>query len=223
MTYQKLFLILFFGIALSTARAQPGHENILNSEKAPFKKEFVGRINFLGMLDGFDRNVSIGAEYQFSHQWAAGLDAAYIFWSEYVHRNNGARGVILRPFIRYYFKEKRTGFLEAHFHYKKVAYKVKDWIGRDVVNGVPAYEEFSTFDFNKRVMGFSFLIGDKFNLSKDKKVKFEPYIGLGLRFKKQVSENGTYSPGRRSFFDPAFEPDFMYTALPMGIRVVVRL
>lgn len=222
MTCKKLSLIIFSVVALSSAKAQSGVEHLRGSEKAVFKTELVGRINFLGMLDGYDRNASIGAEYQFSSQWAAGLDAGYIFWSDYVQRNQGVRGVILRPFIRYYFKEKRTGFLEAHLHYKKVAYKVTDWIGRDVVGGVAAYEEFSSFDFNKRVIGFSFLIGDKFNLSKDKKVRFEPYVGLGFRFKKQVSENGTYQP-RRTVFGASFEPDYIYTALPMGVRVVVSI
>ena len=220
---QKFSIIVFLLMSFSHVNGQIGKNNQLFSLMAPFQKELIGRVNFPGILDAYDRNISLGAEYQFNPQWSAGIDAGYIFQSEYIKNNKGTRGMLLRPFMRYYFKEKRTGYLEAHLHYKTVAYKVKDWIGRDFTNGIPAYEELSTFDFNKKVFGISVIIGDKFNMSKDNQtLKLEPYIGLGARFKKQEAENGSFTPSN-NWLIPETDPEFTYLAILMGMRLTFKL
>lgn len=60
--------------------------------------------------------------------------------------------------------------MEAEFHYKYVTYKITDWIGRDVTNGIPAYEEYTTFNFNKRAIGLHVKTGTSANLSRNKKL-----------------------------------------------------
>ncbi len=220
---QKLFIIAFLLITCFHVKGQWITDNQQETEKAPFQKNIIVRVNFAGLLDFYDQNISLGAEYPFNPQWSAGIDAGYIFQSEYIRENTGVKGMILRPFIRYYFKEKRTGFLEANLHYKNVVYKVKDWIGRDITNGIPAYEELSIFDFNKNVYGINVVIGNKWNLDKkNNRIKLEPYAGLGARIRRQKSGNGSFA-FNNNWFSPDFEPKFSYLAILMGMRLTFKL
>lgn len=219
---QKFFIIAFLLITCLHVNGQ-WTDYQPETEKTPFHKDVIVRINFPGLLDFYDQNISLGAEYQFNPQWSAGIDAGYIFQSEYISKNKGVKGMILRPFVRYYLKEKRTGFLEANLHYKQVVYKVKDWIGRDVINGVPAYEELSIFDFNKSVFGINLAIGTKWNLDrKNNRIKLEPYAGLGARIKRQEAENGSFT-FNNNWLSPDLEPEFSYLAILMGMRLTFKL
>ena len=220
---QIVFIICLLLMSFLPVSSQNITKNKATTENKTFQKDVLGRVNFLGILDEYDRNISLGAEYQFAPKWSAGMDAGYIFQSDYISQNTRTRGMLLRPFIRYYFKEKRAGFLEANFHYKTVAYKVKDWIERDIINGVAAYEELSSFDFNKNVFGMNLMIGDRFRLSKKNNIiQFEPYAGLGARLKRQEAENGFFIPDR-NMFTPAYDAKFSYLAILMGTRLTIKL
>lgn len=218
----KLSIVWVLLISCLHVKSQHSSSDQPIIENNSFQKDVVGRINFLGVLDGYDHNISLGAEYRFHPEWSVGLDAGYIFQSGYIEENKGVSGIILRPFLRHYFKENRKGFVETHIHFKTVRYKVSDWIGKEVVEGVPSYEEFTTFHYNKKIFGISFIVGRNFNLiKKHDLVKLEPYFGLGIRIKSQRSKNGLYSP-RNNLLD-IFEPNYNYLGVLTGMRLTVKL
>lgn len=186
------------------------------------EKKVTLRFNFTGVIDGFDQNISFGAEYRFGGNWSAGIDFAYIFRSVYLSQNKSASGYIVRPFVRFYPDKQRTQFLEAQLHYKFISYKITDWLGRDVSNGVPAYEEYTTFDYRKRVYGINIIAGTQENLTRDKKLKMELYIGLGYRYKKQGPVEGTYSRQRNSV-SGFYGPEYSTFVLPLGASLIYDL
>lgn len=199
------------------------------SEKNPDRDDFIddskkiiGRFNFLGLLDPLDENVSIGVEYKFAPQWSSGMDAAYIFNSEYLKGSKHCAGFIFRPSIRFYPNNGRHGYFEAELHYKHVAYRLTDWLGKDVVDGVPSYEEYTTFHFIKNAYSITFKTGTWSYLTNDKKLRMEYYIGLGMRFKNQYVKNGSYSPDT-DIFGGLYNPNYATPVFPMGIRLVYDL
>ncbi|MGN6530814.1 MAG: hypothetical protein ACTHK0_03555 [Ginsengibacter sp.] len=113
---------------------------LVPAEVLPLQSGITARLNFTGLLDGYDQNISVGAENRFSEHWSTGSDVAYIFNSGYLSESHSSSGFILRPFVRYYPENGRYGFFEAGFHYKHVAYKITDWVGKDDVNGQPSYQ-----------------------------------------------------------------------------------
>ncbi len=181
------------------------------------ENKITGRFNALGILDLLDANISLGAECRFNEHWSTGSDAAYIFSSDYLSESKVANGFIVRPFIRYYPKKNRYDFFEAELHYKFVAYQITDWLGKDAVNGVPAYEVFTTFNYKKKVYGLSIKAGSQENLSKDKRLRFEFYIGLGYRYKEQGAGDDIYDR-RNGTLLHVYDPTYSSISIPLGIR-----
>ncbi len=215
---KKIFAILFV-LAYSKVTGQSNNGIYRSVEEIFPDKKITGRFNFTGLLDVFDENISLGIEYRFKSLWSAGSDVAYIFRSDYLSESNTAGGIILRPFFRYYFNTRGRIFLEAQVHYKYAVYKLTDWVGRDVSNGIPAYEEYTTFRYHKRALGLNINFGDNVNLTRDEKLRLEPYIGLGVRFKKQGVDNGVYARERR-LLASIYEPKYSTVVLPLGMRLV---
>jgi hypothetical protein len=214
----KIVLLFFITIITSTAsRTQSSDDAEIN-----FAKQMTARFNFTGLADPYDANASLGAEYKFAAQWSAGSDVGYIFSSEYVADNKRTTGFIVRPFLRFYPNAERKIFLEMQLHYKYASYQLKDWLGKDVVDGVPSYEEYTTFHFIKKAMGIHFNVGTSANLSRNKKLRLEFYIGLGVRHKKQYADKGAYIRERGWFVD-LYQPDYSTLVMPMGVRLVYDL
>ncbi len=185
-----------------------------------FKPRLNAHFNFLGLLDVFDGNISAGGEYIFRSQWSAGLDAAYIFYSDYVQSKN-VSGFIARPFVRYYTKPTQKTFFQFEIHYKHVGYSgLEDWVERDIVNGVPAYQEYIKYKWKKTVAGMNFEYGNRSALSRNHKLNLETYIGLGLRWRNQGADE-SYFPQAKTIFngsvDAGKETQFV---IPMGFRLV---
>lgn len=181
--------------------------------------KITARFNFFGLVDVFDENISVGGEYRFNDHWSAGTDVAYIYSSIYLSQSKKTRGYTIRPFLRYYPDEKRTGFFEAQLHYKSVAYHLTDWIDRDVVNGVPGYQEYTSFHYNKKVYGINIIAGTKENLSRNKKLKIVLYLGVGYRYKTQGSDIGSYLRQRGNNIS-IYNPEYSTLVLPMGASLV---
>ena len=196
--------------------------NIHYDDFVDTSKKITGRFNVLGMLDPYDENFSIGAEYKFATHWSSGADVAYIFNSAYLSDSKHCQGFILRPFIRFYPNTSRRGYFEVELHHKHVAYQLTDWLGKDVVDGVPSYEEYTTFHYIKNAYGVNIKFGTWSDLTNDKRLRLEYHIGLGLRFKKQHSANGSYTADT-GFFTELYKPDYATPVLPMGIRLVYDL
>lgn len=183
------------------------------------KVKFTARFQPLGILDLIDQNFAVGAEFRLSDKFSAGSDFAYVFSSAYLSESKAAKGILIRPFIKYYPDRSRYNFFEAQLHYKFVAYEIKDWIGRDITNGVPAYEEFSKFSYNKNVYGINIIAGTQRPVSRDKRFRTELYFGLGYRYKTQGASEGTYVRQSRIFLH-LYDPTYSTVTLPMGISLV---
>ena len=187
------------------------------------KPEILARFNVLGLIDPFDRNFSTGVEVRFNPQWSAGTDAGYIFYSKYLMDAKRTSGFIVRPFIRHYYKKSKRSFVEAEFHYKMANYKLEDWLGREVVNGVPAYEELKEFTFRKQALGFHLKIGKVNTLSKNKKLLIEYYVGMGIRKKWNKSLEGDYRLREGLFSIHKTDPQYTGLAVPMGARLLYKI
>ncbi|MBA4141109.1 MAG: hypothetical protein H0X70_11555 [Segetibacter sp.] len=179
------------------------------------------RFNILGLADPLDQNLSFGLEHRFHPNWSTGTDAGWIFASQYVQNHKGVNGFIVRPFIRYYPDTNGAGFFEAELHYKYVAYKIEDWLGREPVNNVPTYEEYTNFSFQKQVVGIHFKAGLQANISRDARFKFEFTGGLGVRYKWHKVRNGLYTRGQRGVINTS--QNYFTPALPLNLRLMYAL
>ena len=182
-------------------------------------KKLTLRWNPLGILAVWDQNLSLGLEKQFSGQASYGTDVAYIFYSSYLSESDRSSGFMFRPFVRYYFRENGRDFVETELQYKRVAYEITDWIGKDVVNGVPAYEEHMTFDYIKHVYGFHIKVGTQTRLSADERWRVEWYTGLGYRWKNQGPKEGEYLR-RTAIWLQIYDRKFSSVVLIMGCRLL---
>jgi hypothetical protein len=214
----KTFLISLLLLIGTNAFAQSSN-GLVPAEVFPLEKGLTARFNFIGLLDAYDENFSVGGEYRFAEHWSAGSDVAYIFTSEYLSQSKSSHGVIIRPFIRFYPENGRNGFFEMGLHYKHVDYRITDWIGKNIVNGIPTYEKYETFSFIKNAYEVNFKAGTAANLSRNKKWRLEFYGGLGVRFKKQHSQNGSYTR-HRNLFTSIYGPGYSTIVIPMGMRLV---
>lgn len=196
--------------------------HIIIENETDTTKKIVARFNFTGLADPYDENASFGIEYKFDPHLSAGSDLAYIFNSEYMSGTKHTDGFIVCPFIRFYPNIERRGFFEIQLHYKYVSYQLTDWLGKDVVNGIPSYEEYTTFHFIKKAWDIHVNTGSSANLSKNKKLRLEFYVGLGIRFKKQYVNSGTYNREKGAFLE-LYNPDYSTVVLPMGMRLVYDL
>lgn len=216
MRYASLFGLMVFLTLPAVLRAQ-------HAPAAPATEpHYTLRLNFLGILDEFDRNASLGATYTTGDWWSAGLDAAYIFDSKYLSQSHKVRGFILRPLARAYFHDDKSGFFETNFHLKRVHYHITDWLGKDVVNGSPSYEEYTNFKYRKTVMGLDVKVGRRFDLTDDERLHLELFIGLGYRYKKQGAVGGSYLRERDGFFS-LVDSDYSYPSFPLGMRFTWKL
>lgn len=206
-------LKVFIAVLLIAATPKVYSQN--NNEL--YQPKLLLRFNVLGLADPLDQNLSLGFEQRFHPNWSAGTDAAWIFASQYVQQAKGANGLIARPFIRCYPNENGIGFFEMELHYKYVRYKLEDWLGREPVNGVATYEEYTTFNLHKHVLGVHFKAGLAATISRNEKLKFEFTGGLGLRHKWQSVTDGVYANLQTGTFNNTmsnFSP-----ALPVTMRL----
>lgn len=180
------------------------------------------RFNMLGLLDFFDGNFSFGGEYAFHPKWSVTTDLSFVLYSVYFEGSKRALGYIVKPGIRYYVADNRRGFLEAVVFYKHVGYKMEDWLDKDVVNGIPAYQQFQDFIIRKRVAGLNIQAGLQRSISADKLLRMEGYFGLGIRFKWQDIKDHPEAifDGNDSFFWRDNNEYYVVPSVPFGIRLV---
>jgi hypothetical protein len=186
------------------------------------------RANLLGLIDVFDGNASFGGEYRINNSWSVTMDAGYIFYSLYTGKAQKASGILLRPAIRKYTSKYRNWFIDLQFHYKSVEYHIKDWLGKDVVNGVPTYEELKVFQYRKRVVGGQILFGRRQELTRNRRLFLEIFLGLGLHYKEEWLPNEPnirYAPRNSSTFRnvSSEKVNHLLPAVPTGVRFIYRL
>jgi hypothetical protein len=186
------------------------------------------RANLLGLIDLFDGNASFGAEYRLNKSWSVTMDAGYIFYSLYTGKAQKASGILLRPAIRKYTSKYRDRFIDLQLHYKNVTYNINDWLGKDIVNDVPTYEELKVFKYRKRVMGAHILFGGREELTRNRRLFLEIFLGLGLHYKEEWlpdEGNSQYAPRNSSNFRTTSSEKInrLLPALPMGVRFIYAL
>lgn len=180
------------------------------------------RFNIVNIVDVSEPNISFGVERRISDHVSLTLDAGYILMSQRFRENGNSSGFIIRPAVRY-FPEKRKIFFEAELHYKQHTHHLTDWIGRDVVAGVPAYEEYRNFRLRKQVIGPHFKFGALMPVKK--RLWFEFYAGIGIHWRKYTVVEGRDLAYR---FDQQFEiittgNTEKLVAIPIGGRILYRL
>lgn len=180
------------------------------------------RFNLLGLLDFLDGNFSLGGEYAFRPRWSVTMDMSFVLYSAYFQDNKRAFGYNIKPGIRYYGFDNNRGFLEAVVFYKRVGYKMEDWLGRDVANGIPAYDKYQEFIIRKRVAGLNIQAGLQQSISQNKLFRIEGYMGLGVRIKWQDIKNHPEAAfnNSNSFFWRENNEYYVLPSVPFGIRLV---
>lgn len=184
----------------------------------------------LGLIDFQDGNITVGGEYRFNSSWSVLMDAGAILYSQYMRNCDRTTGILLRPGIRKYGGRYKDYFFDLQFHYKRVMYRVNDWIERDVVNDVSGYEELATFRYRKQVFGVQILGGGREFLTRDHRLFLEVTAGFGVHYKI----TGPYQEGNSRYEDPfalvvnsnnnlKTTARVVVPALPVNIRVVYKL
>lgn len=161
-------------------------------------------------------------EYSLHPNWSLTTDLSYLFYSSYISQNKGTSGFIVKPAIRYYTSKKRDRFLEATVFYKQANYKMEDWLSKDVVNSIPAYDEYKSFVYQKEVAGLNIQAGLRTDLSKDGFLGLEVYAGLGVRFRWQGLKNDPNAHYQRDrlFFNPLKQAYSVSPSAPFALRLV---
>jgi hypothetical protein len=209
----RIFLAAFM-IAISTT-------GIAQEKTNQFVYRYAIRFNPLALLDVVDHNFSVGGEYCFRPQWSVTADLSYIFASA-IYVNSKTSGFIIKPAIRYYVTVEKRFYIEMDVFYKQVGYSITDWVGKDCVNGVPAFEEYKQFIYRKQVGGIDVKGGITTNLSRDQKLRLEGYFGFGIRkrsFGVKDDPRACYSSNR------LFDADqnlirHVTGSVPCGLRLV---
>lgn len=183
------------------------------------------RFNFTGLADPVENNFSLGYEYRFKEKMSLSADLAYIFYSIYFENIKGASGLIFRPAFRLFIDEKNRGYIDTEIHYKHADYKIEDWLGRNCVDGIPAYEELTTFKYKRDILGLHLKIGYQGMLSRNGKIWYEIYTGAGIRgrWEKLKNEPGScYNNATAVVEFNGINQNISY-AVPTGLRLLYKI
>jgi hypothetical protein len=183
------------------------------------------RANVFGLIDVLDGNLSGGIEYGIGRRSALTADLGMIFYSVYVNNSSASLGFHFKPSYRYYFTDRRRGYFDAGLFYKRVGYRVTDWLEKDIVNGVAAYEELQKFIYQKNVIGLQIMSGYKAPLDKQGNFWLEFYGGLSVRAKWHQVKNMPDAAYRRgtSLFSEDPTTTTYWPGMPGGMRLVIRV
>ena len=212
----KIFATLLLAAATLSLSAQNSKPPVVYKKAVSFSPLALADIDHMVMLTG---------EYRLNPKVALLTDVGYIFASDYRSMIKKTSGFNIRPAIRMYHGKRNKGYLQAQAFYKMATYTLHDWVGKDCVNGVPAYEQEMDFDYRKKVVGFNIIAGTLLPLSRDSKWFIDLYGGLGFRHKthRMVDEaNGCYNLNSGSFLD-LYNDEMTTLSLPMGVRITYVL
>lgn len=194
------------------------------AQQTPNPFDFKTAVSFNPtVLAPVDNTIMLGAEYALKNRLALVLDAGYIFYSGYfqAHELEGVKGFAIRPGLKFYGNKEKSLFYQFQVSYKQADYKLHDWLGKDCVNGIPAYEELQQFTYRKKTVSFNTLAGWMFRLSDG--LLLELYGGVGIKIKDQgPTERGAcYRSNERGFIYSPFKEHSVSANLPFGIKLLV--
>ena len=176
----------------------------------------------LALLD-FDNTLLLSAEHRFNRRWAINTDFGYTFATYYLTNVDHTTGFTVRPAARMYFGKRSELFWQAQVLYKQVNYTITDWLGKECVNNVPAYEQFQQFKFRKRVAGLNVMTGEVMPLSS--RLFFEISAGLGVRQKiqKVVGEENSCYKTNTAEFPNLYRAKMTTISAPISLRLVYKI
>jgi hypothetical protein len=186
----------------------------------------------LGLVNVYDMNLTVGVEYAYRDNRSVMLDVGYIFSSLYGQTNNSgglspASGLILRSGHRWFFGRYGAQFIEAEGGLKAVKYKGdEEWVGRGVVNGVPAYEELMRITSKKEVVTLNAKYGYRFAFGRQSPVSMEIFAGIGVRYRNyypQLPADAEVIEFAGWGFDPFSYGSDILPDFPMGLRLTLKL
>ena len=180
-------ILVFLLLAFSTnVNAQILSDLLINAKKKvktaqPLpSKSSVLRVNLTSLVDFFEANAQVGYEYRLTPKWAATADVGYIYHTLY-YNNRAAKGVILKPSVKYYVGEGLKSYLAVQYQYKNVQVKIADWLDRDCVANIPTYSEYKIFVLAKTTNTTSIKFGRTACIDKKSKFWLDYNVGIGVR------------------------------------------
>ena len=207
----KLLVTLLLAAATLSLSAQNSKPPVVYKQAISFSPLALADIDHTVMLTG---------EYRIKPNLALLADVGYVFASDYRSMIKKTAGFNIRPAVRIYHGRRNKGYLQAQAFYKMVDYTINDWIGKDCVDGVPAYQKLEDFTYRKNVLGFNIIAGGLLPLSPSQKWLIDLYGGLGFRSKKHKVVNepdGCYDLNTGGFFN--FDIDGTSVSVPLGVRI----
>jgi len=193
--------------------------------RIPFtEKKTAVSINPLALI-GIDFTVMAGFEHKLSSKLYMSNEAGYIFASQYItdgESTSNGKGFIIRPSLKWFVAKDNKFYLQPQVFYKQVTHKMYDWVGKNPVNGIPAYEQLEEFRYRRKITGFNIVAGSVLPLDWNGKGYIDVYIGLGVRNKKnKVVESNTVYQRPTGIFNPTDEG--VFPSVPMGVRFIYAL
>lgn len=146
------------------------------------------RVQPLGLLNFVDMNLTGGLEYIYAKNKGISFDFGYVFASGRPQQNNSglspAVGFIGRLGHRFYISDQDAWFIDADITARTTRYNDgEQWVGRGVVNGVPAYEELMQVYSRFNAVIIECKGGRLAYLSPSGRSTFEYWLGLGARYR----------------------------------------
>lgn len=190
---------------------------------------FLGAVTFSPLaLAQIDYTLMAGAEKWISRRFDGTLESGWIFASDFLGREGrqGESGFNIRPGIKYFITPTRRGYLQGQVFYKQVTHRLYDWLQKDVVNGVPSYEQLQDFKYRRKVHGYNLMLGVMVPLNRERKLFLDMYFGLGVRYKWSsiVGEKRSRYPGVNTFLIADFEREgATLPSVPAGFRIFYNL
>ncbi|HEU4470300.1 MAG TPA: hypothetical protein VFR58_04390 [Flavisolibacter sp.] len=212
-TYILLLLLLPLGAAAQQRDPGPDYTKAIS-----FSPLALAQIDFTMML---------GAEYRLRPGFSLYTDAGYIFSSAYLTdggNSRGASGFIIRPAARFYLRGRSLFYLQPQVFYKQVTHRLHDWLGKNCVEGVPAFEQLQDFRYRRQAYGFNGVVGALVPLSRRDRVFFDFYLGLGVRYKKNaVVKEPNCCFDRGGFVTTINRDEGSFPSIPAGVKLVIAV
>ncbi len=175
-------------------------------------------------LANFDQMVMPGMEWRFRRQWSVVTDLGLVVKSGYLQEQNTASGFALRPALRFYHGRSERVYIQMQLQYAAVRYKLYDWLGKDCIDGVPAYERLQHFRYRKQTFSAAFVAGKQLELGP----KWFIDISAGLGAQQRVQgltgeENCCFIPQTNTFTTRRAQERALLPIVPLAVKLVYAL
>jgi hypothetical protein len=183
------------------------------------------RFNMAGLLDPVETNFSVGSEYLLRQKTSVALDVGLITFSRSTQGIEKSSGFLIRPSFRNYLGKQNKWYAEVELHLKNVRLEIYDWLGKNCVNNIPAYEQLQNFVLRKSSKGVHAKIGTQFTLDKQQKLLMDWYLGGGVRITKfSLKDEPNHCYSVRQLFTSFQAPgDEFFPVVVFGFRLAYRI